>query len=98
MEKVIQKPFEKMKKISLDLNEEVLELIDEIANLTETNRTAVIGALIGKGMTPFFRYLEITWEGILINGNPDGRKKKKIKNLLQDLKKVEVSRWDPQAL
>jgi len=97
MEIIYKKPFKNMKKISLDMDKEILQIVDELASLTKTSRTVIIGALIGKGMSPFFKYLESTWKGILIKRDSD-EKKKKIKELLRDLKKIEVSKWDPQAL
>ena len=97
MEKITQKPFENTKKISLDLNEEHLEIIDELAKLTKTNRTVVIGTLIGQGFSPFFRYLESTWKELLNNKNIDNKKKTKIQELLKDLKKIEITKWNPKA-
>ena len=85
MEKVYNKVFEKVKKISLDMDERFLKVIDELVKLTKTNRTLIIEALIGQGMAPFFKYLENTWKGYSNEGKWD---KNVIKMLLQNLKKI----------
>ena len=95
MEITYKNPFDNMKKISLDVNEEILEIIDELVKLTKTSRTVVMGAIIGKGMSPYFRYLESTWKGFLNEGKFDEKKKKKIKETLQSLKNLEISKWNP---
>ncbi len=95
MKETSETPFKNMKKISLDLNEEILEIIDKLAKLTKTNRTVIIGALIGQGMSPYFRYLEKTWKGFLDEKKFDEKKKKLIKETLQNLKKIEINMWDP---
>lgn len=95
METIYQKPFENMKKISLDVNEEFLEIIDDLVKLTKTSRTVIIGALIGKGMSPYFRYLESAWKEFLNEKKFDEKKKKLIKEVLQGLKNLEISKWDP---
>lgn len=97
MEKITQKPFEKVKKISLDMNEEILEIVDDLAGLTKTNRTVVIGSLVGQGFSPFFRYLESTWKVRLKQKNIDQEKKKKVRELLQNLRKIEITKWNPKA-
>lgn len=97
MEKTYKNPFDNMKKISLDVNEEILQIIDELAKLTKTSRTVVIGAIIGKGMSPYFRHLESAWKEFLNEKNLDEKKKKKVKEALQNLKKIEISKWDPNA-
>jgi len=97
MKEIYQKPFENVKKISLDVNKEILEIIDDLAKLTKTNRTVVIGAIIGKGISPFFRYLKENWEGLLTKEDLDEKKKKMVKDTLKGLKKIEITKWDPQA-
>lgn len=95
MEITYKNPFDNMKKISLDVNEEILDVIDELVKLTKSSRTTVIGGLIGKGMSPYFRYLESTWKGFLDEKKFDEKKKKLIKETLQDLKELEMNKWDP---
>jgi|WetSurMetagenome_2_1015567.scaffolds.fasta_scaffold69133_2 hypothetical protein len=96
MEKITYKnPFDNMKKISLDVNEEILKIIDELVKLTKTSRTTVIGSIIGKGLSPTFRYFEMEWQRMLNEKTFNETKKKLIKKKLQDLKKIEITMWDP---
>jgi ERCC4-related helicase len=94
MEKITQKPFENVKKISLDMNVEILDIIDDLSKLTKTNRTVIIGSLVGQGMTPFFRYLERNWNEKL-KKEVSEEKKKLAKDLLFGLKKIETKKWNP---
>ena len=94
---VYKKPFENMKKISLDMNEEILQIIDELAKLMKTSRTVIIGTLVGKGMSPFFKDLKDTWKSWVIKKETDEAKKKKIKVLLKELVNIERKYWDPKA-
>jgi len=93
MEKVFN-PFKKKKKISLDLDEEFLEVIDELASLSKNSRTLIVESLIGQGMFPFFKYLEKTWKGLLSERKYKEHKKmeKEIENLLQGLNKIKANR------
>ena len=88
MKGIYNKPFEKRKKISLDLNEKTLQFIDKIAGLTESNRTVVIESFIGKGIPPLVSEIESNWKLLSNKGNLDENKKKKVKKLLIDLKKI----------
>lgn len=91
------KPFKHMKNFSMDVNEEILEIIDELVKLTKASRSAIIGSLIGKGMSPLFRSFESAWKGLLTNKTTDENKKKKARILLQNLKKIEIDKWNLQA-
>ena len=87
MEKIYKKPLEKKKKISIDLNDECLQVIDELAKLTKNSRTVIIEALIFRGTFPFLEYLEKSWKKFL----DEGKYKKieeEIKGLIKDLKKI----------
>jgi len=95
METIYKNPFGNMKKISLDIDEEILEIIDGLVKLTKTSRTAIIGGIIGKGLSPTFRYFEGVWKGLLKEKKFDEKKKKLIKESLQRLKNLEISKWDP---
>ena len=97
MKEIHQKPFEKVKKISLDMNEEILDIVDDLAKLTKTNRTVIIGSLVGQGFSPFFRSLENNWKNLLKDKSIGNEKEKKIKELLNNLKKIEISKWNPKA-
>ena len=80
-------PFKKKKKISMDINGELLNFIDELAETTKSNRTLIIEAIIGKGAPIFLNELERTWQGLLIKGNLKDKEKQNIKYLLLKLKK-----------
>jgi len=88
MENISQKPFEKKKKISLDINESFLKIVDELAQLTKNSRGSIIEALVGQGMSPFCNLLETTWKGYLKEGKWD---EKEIKKLLQGLKRIRIN-------
>lgn len=79
--------FKKKKKISFDINDRLLQLIDELANLTKNSRTVIINALLSLGIVPFFKSLEDTWKGYSTEGKY-GKIKKDMEKLLQDLKKI----------
>lgn len=89
MEKLFN-PLKKKKKISFDIDEEFLRIIDELVNLTKCSRTVIIESLISQGMIPFFNYLENTWKRILDEGRYKEHEKmeKGIEKLLQNLKKI----------
>ena len=87
MEKIVSKPFEIRKKISLDINKEFLNIIDELVKLTHSNRTLVIESLIGQGIAPLFKYWEGEWRRML-NSERYKEKKKGVQKILQDLKKI----------
>lgn len=82
----IKKSIKVRKKISLEVNLEFLRIIDELVKLTKSNRTLVMEAIIGKGFSPFFDYLENTWKDFLKN-RPKG-KKEGLEKALKDLKKI----------
>lgn len=50
------------KKISLNLDVDTLEFIDELSNLTNTTRTTAIMAVIGSGMGSMLDLLETGWK------------------------------------
>jgi hypothetical protein len=77
----------KKRKISLDMNKEFLEIIDEIANLTKTTRTTIIEAVISRGIFPYFDFLKNFWEDTL-KEEKNERVKEGIKKLLDDLSKI----------
>jgi hypothetical protein len=74
------KLFKKKKKISLDINLDYLQFIDELAKLTSNSRTVIVHALISDGIFPFLDRLEKTWTDFL---NDD-----KYKTIEGDLKKL----------
>jgi len=82
--------FEKKKKISFDTNDKFLEIMDELVKLTHNNRTVIINALIGSGMSPFFKTMEDTWKKSLKEYEGKGKEKfkKSMKKIMEDLKKL----------
>jgi len=86
MENVIKKPFSRKKKISLDINDEVLKLIDDLAKLTKNSRTIILESIIHQGLSPFINLLEKRWKEMFIEENSEI--KKITKELLKDLKEI----------
>jgi len=89
MKSIPQKALENQQKISLNLDEGVLKLIDDLAALTNANRTIMIEALILKGVPGLFLEMKAAWKGALVAGVADEKKKIKIEKLLKDLDKIE---------
>jgi len=89
MENITNKPFKSRKKISLDLNEESLQIIDELAELSKNSRGVIMEALINKGMPPFFTFLEKTWKDYLTDKKYE-KAHKELKNLLKGLKDIKA--------
>ena len=87
MEEIINNPFKSRKKISLDINTEFLKIIDELAKLTKSSRTLIIESLLGKGISPFFDYLDHTWKRFLGEGRHK-EKKKGLEDALRNLKRI----------
>ena len=88
MENIYNKIFQRKRKISLDVDEITRDFIDEFSVLTESNRTIVIGALVGKGLPILLDEMERTWQGLLIKGNLDENRKNHLKKCLNGLKKI----------
>ena len=86
--KISQDALREMQKVSFNLNKEYLYVVDKIADLTNSKRTYVLLALIGKGLDPLMNEMETTWKGLLIAGNLKEEKKKKIEILLRSLRKI----------
>ena len=84
MEKIFKS---KKKKISMDISEEFLNIIDELATLTKSSRTAILEAVISRGIFPYFNLLENLWKNYL-KEEKNEKLKKRIKNLLKELKKI----------
>lgn len=82
--------FEKKKKISFDTSDKFLEIMDKLVKLTYNSRTVIINALIGSGMSPFFKTMENTWKKNLKEYEGKGKEKfkKSMKKLIEDLKKL----------
>ena len=85
--KKIFNPLTKKKKISLDINEEFLNVIDELATLTKNSRTVIVESIVGRGMFPYLNLLENLWKDYLKNKKNE-KVKKEIKDLLEDLERI----------
>lgn len=87
MEKLITSPINVRKKISLNVNVALLDLIGDLAKLTKTNNTLVIESLLVKGISPFFQLCKDSWS-LLLASTKDKNQKKHLQNLLNELKKI----------
>lgn len=85
--------FEKKKKISFDINDNLLNLIDEVARLTSNSRTVIINSMISEGVSPFFKTMEEVWKKYIedYKGKSSEEIKKRMKKLIEDLKKLKES-------
>ena len=88
MENISKKALTKIKKISINLNQEFVDFADKIAELTNQKKTTILTALIGKGAKPLIKDMETTWKSLLIAGNLEKNKKEKISKLLKGLDKI----------
>ena len=78
----------KKKKISIDINEETIKTIDDLAKLTHANRSQIITTLFASGFYPLFRQIEGSWQAMLAT-NQDEKMKKILRELLEGLNKIE---------
>jgi len=91
MKNISKIALNKKRKISLDLDRDLSEFIDELSKLTKSNRTIIIEALIGKGAPILLSEIERTWQGLLLKGNLKDKEKQNVKFLLLELKKSKDS-------
>ncbi len=87
MDRLVKNPVEMRKKISLNVNFVILNLVRDLAKLTKTNNTLVIESLLVKGVSPLVKQFETTWTALLEN-TKDKEKKERLSKLLEDLKKI----------
>mgnify|MGYP001572981383 CR=1 FL=1 len=87
MDNIIKKQIEVRKKISLNMNVVILDLVKELAKLTKTNNTLVIESLLVKGVPSLTKYFRDSWTAILYDTR-DESKKDNLKKLLKDLKTI----------
>ncbi len=82
--------FEKKKKISFDINDKLLEIIDKMVKLTSNSRTVIINALISSGLSPLSKTMEDTWKNYLkeYEGKLDAGTEKSLKKLISDLNEL----------
>lgn len=87
MKKLINNPLDVRKKISLNVNVALLDLVKDLAKLTKTNNTLVIESLLVKGIYPLLQLFKDSWTLSLIS-TKDKDKKERLQNLLNELKKI----------
>lgn len=83
----------KTKKISINLDVDTLEFIDELSKITNTTRTTTIMSIIGCGMKDIVSSLEES----LKKAKKESSKPEKVDHLLQKLekfrKKWNIDKW-----
>lgn len=77
----------KSKKISLNIEEKTLDLVDDLAKITEANRTVILLTLIGQGISPLVQFLEKEWNRYEKEKKADPKKIKEMKTKLASFKK-----------
>ena len=87
MDKLIKNPLNMRKKICLNINSTILDLVVDLAKLTKTNNTLVIESLLVNGVSPLLKQFKNSWEAIYASTN-DKKKKENIKELLDKLKEI----------
>lgn len=87
MDKIIEAPLNPRKKISLNIDTTMLNLVKDLADLTSTNNTLIIDALLKNGARPLINQFTTSWVTLL--GDTKNEKRKKIlKDLLQKLQEI----------
>ena len=90
MEKIFKN---EKKKISMDISEDFLKVIDKLANLTKNSRTTILEAVISRGIFPYFSLLENLWKDYLKEERTE-KLKKELKNLLRELNEIKSNhKW-----
>ena len=87
MDKLIKNALKFSKKISLNVNTGILDLVKDLAKLTKTNNTLVIESLLVAGVSPLFKQFKNSWV-VMQNETKDERKRKHLKTLLSELNKI----------
>jgi hypothetical protein len=87
MERVIEAPLNPRKKISLNVDTTMLNLVKDLADLTSTNNTLIIDALLKNGVSPLINQFTTSWV-TLLGDTEDEKRKKILKDLLQKLQET----------
>jgi len=74
------------KKVSINVDIQMLELIDDLQKILKSNRTIVFMSLLGLGVPGFIKSMRADWESAR-KTNPE--RKEKIDALLSELSKIE---------
>ncbi len=87
MDNLIKKPMDFRKKISLNVNIAILNLVKDLAKLTKTNNTLVIESLLVGGVYPLIKQFKTTWTTMSCD-TKDKKKKEHLNKLLEELKRI----------
>ena len=87
MKKLIEGPLNPQRKISLNIDTTTLDLVKELAELTNTNNTLIINTLLVHGFAPLTKTFKTSWVTLLGDAK-DERKKEVLKGLLDKLIKI----------
>lgn len=61
------------KKISLNIDEKTLKIIEDLAELTESNRTIILLAILEQGISNFVQFLDKEWTKLKKEGKGDSK-------------------------
>lgn len=94
----LKKAFEKAgtKKISMNLNEKTLEMIDELAQIPGINRSQMVDALISAGFVYQTEFFEKAWKNFL-KDKKYSDKQDSLKSLLKKLEKFK-EKWHVEEI
>ncbi len=74
-------------KISINMEEKLLKKIDDLAKLTESNRTVIISTIVEQGVPNFIQFLSKGWNGLSKSGKGDAKMIKELQEKLASIKK-----------
>lgn len=81
----------KIKKVSFNINEKTLQMVDELKRIYETDRTNTLGSLIMSGIKAQIEFTEKMWKKWLTDKEYSD-KKILIKKKLEEIKKFK-NKW-----
>lgn len=87
MKKLIEAPLSPRKKISLNIDTTVLNLVKDLADLTSTNSTLIIDALLKNGIHPLTSQFKTSWVTLLGDAR-DEKRKMILEGLLHRLQEI----------
>jgi hypothetical protein len=95
MKKIIENPLKKRTKISMDMDNDFLRVLDSIASLTGVSKGTMVEALGFHGFSALINSMEVNWKSLLAKDRMDEEKKKKLKDLLRGLSEIKKD-WESQ--
>jgi len=75
------------KKISLNIEEKSLKIIDDLAELAEANRTVIFLAILEKGIPNFVQFLNQEWKKYEKSEKTDTKKVKEMQEKLSNFRR-----------